>query len=85
MIKTVTHEEVKELLNIMPAYYHYLKDQPGSFLCRVTGMYRVQMYHLQRTIYFIVMASAYKGSKGPMDTQYDCKGYIEQKHVNVYL
>ena len=145
MIKTVSHEEVKEMQRIMGSYYEHLRANPASFLCRVLGLYRVQvsvpagpaphkharacvracvrapslsptalpmalvpqslapwfcrlfpplchvqlscdklgvglaalgaqMYHLNRTVYFIVMASAYKGAGGPMDAQYDCKG-----------
>jgi len=74
MVKTVSHEEVKELLKVLPQYYNHLREQPSSFLCRVLGMYRVQMYQLHRTVYFIVMASTWKGAKAPMDAQYDCKG-----------
>ena len=74
MIKTVSHDEVRELQKIMLQYYEYLQSHPRSFLCRVLGMHRVQMYHLNRTIYFIVMASAYKGAPRKMDLQYDCKG-----------
>jgi hypothetical protein len=74
MIKTISHEEVKVMQKIMPRYFAYLKDNPDSFLCRVLGLYRVQMYHLNRTIYFIVMESSFKGASGPMDAQYDCKG-----------
>jgi len=74
MVKTVSHEEVKELLKVMPRYFQHLEAQPASFLCRVLGMYRVQMYQLHRTVYFIVMASTWKGATGRMDAQYDCKG-----------
>lgn len=74
MIKTVSHEEVRELQKIVLQYYEYLQSHPRSFLCRILGMHRVQMYHLNRTIYFIVMASAYKGAPRKMDVQYDCKG-----------
>ena len=74
MVKTVSHDEVKQMQKIMKNYYEFLKENPNSFLCRILGMYRVEMYHLKRTIYFIVMASAYKGAAGPMDVQYDCKG-----------
>jgi hypothetical protein len=42
---------------------------------RITGLYRVQMYHLHRTIYFIVMASCYRGASiRKMDVEYDIKG-----------
>jgi len=82
MIKTITHEEVQVMQTILPQYLSYLKENPDSFLCRILGMYRVQMYHLRRTIYFIVMESSFKGASGKMDVQYDCKGSHVGRNAN---
>ena len=75
MIKTITHEEVKVLRSVLSDYYQHIEANPASLIVRITGLYRVQMYHLQRTIYFIVMGSCYRGSMPrKMDVEYDIKG-----------
>ena len=75
MIKTISHEEVKVLQSILPEYYEHLVQNPASLIVRITGLYRVRMYHLHRTVYFIVMGSCFRGSTPRMmDRQYDIKG-----------
>lgn len=74
MVKTISQHECKELRRILPQYYAFLKSNPHSFIVRILGCHRVQMYHINRTVYFIVMTSAYRGAMRSIDVQYDCKG-----------
>ena len=67
--------QVKVLQEVLSEYYQHLEQNPTSLIVRITGLYRVQMYHLHRTIYFIVMASCYRGASiRKMDVEYDIKG-----------
>ena len=73
MIKTQTKSESKFLRRIMPHYYHYLSANPSSFMTRFYGMYRVKMYHLRRSVHFVIMGSVFNTYKR-IDRVWDLKG-----------
>ncbi len=59
MIKTQTKEENKFMKRILPHYYKYLSENPSSTIVKIFGMHRVKMYHLNRKIHFVIMASVF--------------------------
>ena len=44
MVKTLTEEEYRLLLRILPAYVLHMQKYPDSLICRFFGLYSVQMY-----------------------------------------
>eukprot|EP00559_Dactyliosolen_fragilissimus_P001992 CAMPEP_0184866398 /NCGR_PEP_ID=MMETSP0580-20130426/22194_1 /TAXON_ID=1118495 /ORGANISM="Dactyliosolen fragilissimus" /LENGTH=685 /DNA_ID=CAMNT_0027366079 /DNA_START=17 /DNA_END=2074 /DNA_ORIENTATION=+ len=75
MIKTMTNAESKFLRDILPAYFSHCAVNPNTLLPRFFGMYRVKLYHLNRTIKFIVMNSIFDTNKA-IQKFYDLKGSV---------
>jgi 1-phosphatidylinositol-4-phosphate 5-kinase len=73
MIKTQTNEENKFLKRILPHYYKYVTENPDTLLVRIYGMHRVKMYHLQRKVHFVIMASVFDTPE-KIHRIYDLKG-----------
>jgi 1-phosphatidylinositol-4-phosphate 5-kinase len=71
LIKTLTIEECHFLVKILPPYYHYIVNNPDSFLTRFYGLYRLQT--TEQTIYFSIMKSVLD-TPHPMSHTYDLKG-----------
>lgn len=44
---------------ILPHYYKYMSENPSTLLVKIFGMHRVKMYHLNRKIHFVIMASVF--------------------------
>ena len=59
MIKTQTKEENKFMKRILPHYYKYMSENPHTQIMKIYGMHRVKMYHLNRKIHFVIMASVF--------------------------
>lgn len=74
MIKTMTKEESKFLRRILPHYYVHAQQNPETFLCRFYGMHRVDMPHLKKSVYFLVMHSVTDSGDTVMTKTFDLKG-----------
>mmetsp|Transcript_14458 Transcript_14458/g.20614 ORF Transcript_14458/g.20614 Transcript_14458/m.20614 type:complete len:846 (+) Transcript_14458:108-2645(+) len=73
MIKTMTDAESKFLRRILPHYFKHCVSNPNTLLPRFLGMYRVKLYHLRRTVKFIIMNSIFD-TKKPIQKFFDLKG-----------
>ena len=75
MIKTQTKEENKFMKRILPHYYKYMSENPSTLLVKIFGMHRVKMYHLNRKIHFVIMASVFDTTE-VIHQIYDLKGSL---------
>jgi len=80
MIKTQTVEECKFMQDILPKYYHHLKDNPHSFLTHFYGMYRVKIPETSQKIYFCIMKSIFC-TKLEINKIWDLKGSTQGRRA----
>jgi len=62
MIKTQTREESSFLRRIIPHYFRYVVDNPGTFIPRFYGLHRIKMSHIGNETHFTVMHSVFDSS-----------------------
>jgi hypothetical protein len=74
LVKTCDRAELKVLLDMLPSYYAYLRDHPGSRLCRFLGAFSLKLYTLD--IHFVVMTNVFNPNfrAGKIHAVYDLKG-----------
>ncbi|OQR94536.1 phosphatidylinositol 4-phosphate 5-kinase (PIPK-D3/GPCR-PIPK) [Achlya hypogyna] len=70
IVKTITKQERRVLLAMLPAYIKYMKEHPGSYLTRFYGCHAIQMYG--QKFHFLVMGNAM--GKVSMHQFFDLKG-----------
>ncbi|CAH0479628.1 unnamed protein product [Peronospora belbahrii] len=71
VVKTLTNEELKFLLSILPRYYTFMKRFPDTFMTRFYGCHGLTMYG--KTVFFVVMQSVFATSL-PIHERFDLKG-----------
>ncbi|KAG1707177.1 hypothetical protein DVH05_026373 [Phytophthora capsici] len=71
VVKTLTNEELKFLLSILPRYYKFMKDHPDTFMTRFFGCHGLTMYG--KTVFFVVMQSVFSTSL-QIHERFDLKG-----------
>ncbi|KDO20963.1 hypothetical protein SPRG_14055 [Saprolegnia parasitica CBS 223.65] len=57
LVKTLTHEELKFLLLILPKYVTFMAAHPDTFVTKFVGCHALTMYG--KTVFFIVMQSVF--------------------------
>ncbi|OQR85479.1 phosphatidylinositol-4-phosphate-5-kinase (Pi-PIPK-D8/GPCR-PIPK) [Achlya hypogyna] len=57
LVKTLTHEELKFLLLILPKYVTFMSAHPDTFVTKFVGCHALTMYG--KTVFFIVMQSVF--------------------------
>lgn len=74
MLKTMTSDECKLLMKILPAYYEHVMDNPNTLLCRFYGMHRVKpAYRVGGGFHFLIMESVFN-TKSAINRIFDLKG-----------
>ncbi|KAF1313621.1 Phosphatidylinositol-4-phosphate 5 kinase-like protein, partial [Globisporangium splendens] len=71
VVKTLTKEELKFLLSILPTYYTFIKNNPNTFMTRFFGCHGLTMYG--KTVFFMVMQSVFD-SNLQIHERFDLKG-----------
>ncbi|KAL4174915.1 hypothetical protein KRP22_006844 [Phytophthora ramorum] len=71
VVKTLTSEELKFLLSILPKYYTFMKKNPDTFMTRFFGCHGLTMYG--KTVFFVVMQSVFATSL-QIHERFDLKG-----------
>nr|CAI9859001.1 Phytopthora agathidicda GPCR-PIPK 8 [Phytophthora agathidicida] len=71
VVKTLTNEELKFLLSILPNYYTFMKRHPDTFMTRFFGCHGLTMYG--KTVFFVVMQSVFATSL-QIHERFDLKG-----------
>lgn len=71
VVKTLSEEERKFLLAILPLYYAFVTRNPNTFMTRFFGCHGVTMYG--KTVYFVVMRSVFDSSL-QIHERFDLKG-----------
>jgi 1-phosphatidylinositol-4-phosphate 5-kinase len=71
VVKTLTSEELKFLLGILPSYYKFMKRNPDTFMTRFFGCHGLTMYG--KTVFFVVMQSVFATSL-QIHERFDLKG-----------
>ncbi|KAG2520949.1 hypothetical protein JM18_006109 [Phytophthora kernoviae] len=71
VVKTLTNEELKFLLSILPQYYTFMKTHPDTFMTRFFGCHGLTMYG--KTVFFVVMQSVFASSL-QIHERFDLKG-----------
>ncbi|OWZ21448.1 Phosphatidylinositol-4-phosphate 5 kinase [Phytophthora megakarya] len=71
VVKTLTNEELKFLLSILPTYYTFMKRHPDTFMTRFFGCHGLTMYG--KTVFFVVMQSVFATSL-QIHERFDLKG-----------
>ncbi|RLN71659.1 hypothetical protein BBJ28_00020609 [Nothophytophthora sp. Chile5] len=71
VVKTLTSEELKFLLSILPKYYTFMTQHPDTFMTRFFGCHGLTMYG--KTVFFVVMQSVFATSL-QIHERFDLKG-----------
>lgn len=71
VVKTLSKEELKFFLSILPAYYTFMKRNPDTFITRFFGCHGLTMYG--KTVFFVVMQSVFATSQ-QIHERFDLKG-----------
>ncbi|KAJ0401314.1 hypothetical protein ATCC90586_000821 [Pythium insidiosum] len=71
VVKTMTHEELKFLLTMLPKYYTFIKSHPNTFVTRFFGCHAITMYG--KTVFFMVMQSVFDTTL-QIHERFDLKG-----------
>ncbi|KAF0709367.1 Aste57867_5957 [Aphanomyces stellatus] len=71
VVKTLTHEELKFLLQILPKYVTFMSANPDTFVTKFFGCHALTMYG--KTVFFIVMQSVFD-TRLPIHERFDLKG-----------
>ncbi|CEG44881.1 Phosphatidylinositol-4-phosphate-5-kinase (Pi-PIPK-D8/GPCR-PIPK/PiGK8) [Plasmopara halstedii] len=71
VVKTLSKEELKFFLGILPAYYTFMKQNPNTFITRFFGCHGLTMYG--KTVFFVVMQSVFATSQ-QIHERFDLKG-----------
>jgi hypothetical protein len=74
IVKTVSREEVEQLLAALPSYMQHLRDNPASLLCRFYGCYSVSVPALQRVHFLLMGNSLPVAARGGCSVAFDLKG-----------
>mmetsp|Transcript_50855 Transcript_50855/g.99705 ORF Transcript_50855/g.99705 Transcript_50855/m.99705 type:complete len:724 (+) Transcript_50855:98-2269(+) len=75
MVKTISHDEARILITMLPKYFDHLMKYPDTLLTRFYGLHKVIPAKGKggRSCYFIVMGSVFFTDKR-IDTIFDLKG-----------
>lgn len=71
LVKSMTSDEQRVLLELLPSYWRYLKWNPATLLPRFFGVHAMKMYG--QVFYFVVMGNVLSTSE-PIHRRYDIKG-----------
>lgn len=71
VVKTLTHEELKFLLCILPKYFSYMKNNSNTFMTRFLGCHGLTMNG--KTVFFVVMHSVFDTAL-QIHERFDLKG-----------
>lgn len=71
VVKTMTHEELRSLLCMLPQYCTFIQNQPNTFVTRFFGCHALKMYG--KTVFFMVMQSVFD-TKLQIHERFDLKG-----------
>nr|CCA20777.1 phosphatidylinositol4phosphate5kinase (PiPIPKD8/GPCRPIPK) putative [Albugo laibachii Nc14]CCA23717.1 phosphatidylinositol4phosphate5kinase (PiPIPKD8/GPCRPIPK) putative [Albugo laibachii Nc14] len=71
VVKTMTHEELRALLCMLPQYCTFIQNQPNTFVTRFFGCHALKMYG--KTVFFMVMQSVFD-TKLQIHERFDLKG-----------
>lgn len=63
------------LLPVLPHYFKHCAQNPNTILTKFLGMYRVKLYHLRRSVKFVIMNSVFDTDK-ILSSFYDLKGSV---------
>jgi 1-phosphatidylinositol-4-phosphate 5-kinase len=75
MLKTISHNEYEQFLEIMKQYYEHLLKYPHSLVARILGLHKVKMQRDGKTqrIYLVIMANVFNTTRS-IKVRYDMKG-----------
>lgn len=71
VVKTLTKEELRFLLSILPTYFAFMRENPNTFMTRFFGCHGLTMYG--KTVYFVVMQSVFDTNL-QIHERFDLKG-----------
>ena len=73
-VKTISKAEHDQAFRILEDYYHHLKRNPNTLLCKITNLYKIETHLSGRdcTLYVCVMKNLF--SELSPDSIYDLKG-----------
>lgn len=71
VVKTLTKEELRFLLSILPAYLAFMRENPNTFMTRFFGCHGLTMYG--KTVFFVVMQSVFDTNL-QIHERFDLKG-----------
>ena len=78
MVKSMTTEEHRTMMRILPAFREYMQQNPNSTITRIYGLYSIQMYGQKK--HFYVMDNCFYGCP-TMNEIYDLKGSWMDRHA----
>lgn len=73
IIKTLFDPELVTLRHILPRLHKYYIDNPATLLCKIVGLYEMQL-HLGFTTKFIVLHNIFDHPQNQVHARFDLKG-----------
>ncbi|GAB4844547.1 hypothetical protein Ancab_037929 [Ancistrocladus abbreviatus] len=73
VIKTLRKSEVKVLIEMLPSYYHHVKNNGKTILTKLYGLHAARPIIEGEKVYFVVMENVLR-SELPIHRRYDLKG-----------
>eukprot|EP01063_Lacrimia_lanifica_P031042 TRINITY_DN5043_c0_g1_i2.p1 TRINITY_DN5043_c0_g1~~TRINITY_DN5043_c0_g1_i2.p1 ORF type:complete len:930 (+),score=174.56 TRINITY_DN5043_c0_g1_i2:107-2896(+) len=73
IVKTVTEDEARLLVQLLPSLYQHLVKHPDSLICRIYGLHGIKMHRGAKTLHLVVMDNIFL-TKRSIDEVYDIKG-----------
>mmetsp|Transcript_28651 Transcript_28651/g.72120 ORF Transcript_28651/g.72120 Transcript_28651/m.72120 type:complete len:743 (-) Transcript_28651:249-2477(-) len=73
IVKTLPKREATLLLEILPAYYQHVRQNPGTYLPRFYGLYRWKHDYTRKNVRFVVMNNVFATSLA-IHKRFDLKG-----------
>lgn len=82
IMKMINESECNSLIHVLYKYYIYIQRYPKSFICRLYGLFAVQLPGLKK-VYFMLMENGIRANKKQKFLTFDLKGSEIDRFVKV--
>jgi hypothetical protein len=83
MVKTIKKNEKKLLMEILKTYHIFLRENPKTFISKITGFHKMKMVKKESSSvdkhYLIIMKNIFGDCKFKSEVQYDLKGSLHNR------
>lgn len=83
IVRSILKEEYKKLRELLADYAEYVRDNPGTFLLHIYGLYKLKNKQTNRQIYFVVVNNFFETSL-QIEERYDIKGSTHNRQSKTH-